>query len=163
METGDLAENDIAELVEICKSAHGLAEPQKITPLAADHIPGTAEKSGKVTLVSIFHYRGVNALAENQTLRFSPDLTVVYGDNRQERPATLGFSRAHVARGARKAFWAMSYPAYLQPPRLSPSNTRLELRQKFGSGLARHRTTSSLASVSSTRSPPLSTSVRRPM
>lgn len=81
VETGDLAEHDIAELVEICKSVHGLAEPEKIAPLAADHIPGTAEKSGKVTLVSIFHYRGVNALAENQTLKFSPDLTVVYGDN----------------------------------------------------------------------------------
>ena len=34
-----------------------------------------------MSLHSIFHHRGVNALAENQSLRFSPRLTVVYGDN----------------------------------------------------------------------------------
>ena len=39
---------------------------------------GTA---ASVSLVSIFHHRGVNALAEGQTLKFAPNLTVVYGDN----------------------------------------------------------------------------------
>ena len=34
-----------------------------------------------MSLVSIFHYRGVNALAEDQTLKFASNLTVVYGDN----------------------------------------------------------------------------------
>ena len=50
-------------------------------PLAPDHIPETGAGSGQVTLLSIFHHRGVNALAENQTLQFAPKLTVVYGDN----------------------------------------------------------------------------------
>ena len=34
-----------------------------------------------VSLESIFHHSGVNALAGGQTLRFGPNLTVVYGDN----------------------------------------------------------------------------------
>ena len=34
-----------------------------------------------VSLASIFHHRGVNALAEDQTLKFGSGLTVVYGDN----------------------------------------------------------------------------------
>ena len=34
-----------------------------------------------MSLTSIFHHRGVNALAEGQTLTFAPNLTVVYGDN----------------------------------------------------------------------------------
>ena len=28
-----------------------------------------------------FHHKGVNALAEDQTLKFAPGLTIVYGDN----------------------------------------------------------------------------------
>lgn len=38
-------------------------------------------EAGQVTVQSIYHQRGVNALAENQTLKFGPGLTVVYGDN----------------------------------------------------------------------------------
>ena len=77
----ELSEDDIRDLSEICKSAHGLSDQQDVIPLAAGHIPDTGEGSGQVTLVSIFHHRGVNALAEDQTLRFVPSLTVVYGDN----------------------------------------------------------------------------------
>ena len=44
-------------------------------------MPEKTGGSAPVSLVSIFHHRGVNALAENQTLKFGPDLTVVYGDN----------------------------------------------------------------------------------
>jgi energy-coupling factor transporter ATP-binding protein EcfA2 len=76
-----LFEDDILELVEICKSAHGLSERQDNFPLTKDHIPTGDMASAQVVLDSIFHHRGVNALAENQTLKFSPDLTVVYGDN----------------------------------------------------------------------------------
>jgi recombinational DNA repair ATPase RecF len=76
-----LFEDDILELVEICKGTHGLSERQDILPLTKDHIPTGDMASAQVVLDSIFHHRGVNALAENQTLKFSPDLTVVYGDN----------------------------------------------------------------------------------
>ncbi|MFA5495435.1 MAG: ATP-binding protein, partial [Porticoccaceae bacterium] len=78
---GELSDDDIRALTEACKSAHGLAEAQETVPLAKEHVPDTTEGAAPVSLVSIFHHRGVNALAEDQTLKFSPGLTVVYGDN----------------------------------------------------------------------------------
>jgi energy-coupling factor transporter ATP-binding protein EcfA2 len=78
---GELSDNDIRDLSEMCKSAHGLADGQEIVALANDHVPGKASGSAQVMLVSIFHHHGVNALAEGQTLMFAPSLTVVYGDN----------------------------------------------------------------------------------
>ncbi|ACD89227.1 conserved hypothetical protein [Chlorobium limicola DSM 245] len=78
---GELSDEDIISLTEICKSAHGLAEPQEHDPLVKEHMPDRAAGAVPVSLVSIFHHRGVNALAEDQTLKFAPGLTVVYGDN----------------------------------------------------------------------------------
>ena len=78
---GDLLPDDVVDLSEICKGAHGLSDQQSVTPLTAAHMPDRGAGSGRITLSSIFHYRGVNALAEDQTLRFAPSLTVVYGDN----------------------------------------------------------------------------------
>lgn len=76
----ELSDEDINALVEICKASHGLAEQCDITPIAKEHVPDQAS-GAPVSLVSIFHHRGVNALAEDQTLKFGPGLTVVYGDN----------------------------------------------------------------------------------
>lgn len=76
-----LSDGDIRELTEICKAAHGLAAPQDSKPLASEHTPTPGAGAGQVTLASIFHHRGVNALAEGQTMKFGPGLTVVYGDN----------------------------------------------------------------------------------
>ena len=78
---GDLSHDDIRALTDICKSAHGLAEQHDIAPLAKEHVPDKTAGAEPVSLVSIFHHRGVNALAEDQTLKFAPNLTVVYGDN----------------------------------------------------------------------------------
>jgi energy-coupling factor transporter ATP-binding protein EcfA2 len=77
---GELGEEDIVALSEICKSRHGLAEQQETLPLSKEYVPDKAAEAA-VSLVSIFHHRGVNALAENQTLKFSLGLTIVYGDN----------------------------------------------------------------------------------
>jgi energy-coupling factor transporter ATP-binding protein EcfA2 len=77
---GELDDEDILALTNICKSAHGLAEQQETVPLAKGHVPDKA-LGASVSLVSIFHHRGVNALAEDQTLKFGSGLTVVYGDN----------------------------------------------------------------------------------
>ena len=77
----ELSDADITALTEICKSGHGLAEPQNTVPLAKEHVPDAASAAAHVSLLSIFHHRGVNALAEDQTLKFSSGLTVVYGDN----------------------------------------------------------------------------------
>lgn len=78
---GDLSSTDISSLTEICKATHGLAEHQETNPLMPEHIPDEATGTETVSLVSIFHHRGVNALAEDQILSFSPRLTLVYGDN----------------------------------------------------------------------------------
>jgi len=77
---GEVAEEDISALTEICKSSHGLAEQRDTVPLAKEHVPNQTT-GAPVALVSIFHHRGVNALAEDQTLKFGSGLTVVYGDN----------------------------------------------------------------------------------
>jgi len=78
---GDLSTVDIDALTQICKSVHGLAPPQECVPLAKEHVPERIAGIQAVSLNSIFHHRGVNALAEGQTLRFGPQLTAVYGDN----------------------------------------------------------------------------------
>jgi len=78
---GDLSDDDIRALADICKSAHGLADQQTYAPLATEHVSDRAAGAAPVSLASIFHHRGVNALAEGQTLKFAPKLTVVYGDN----------------------------------------------------------------------------------
>ena len=78
---GELCDEDLRSLAAICKAEQGLAEPQAVVPLAPEHVPDEAEAGNSVSLHSIFHHRGVNALAEDQSLAFSPSLTVVYGDN----------------------------------------------------------------------------------
>src|SRR6185437_14063412 len=65
----------------ICKGEHGLTEKAKTQPLAKEHVPVQKGAAQAVALESIFHHKGVNALAENQTLKFSAGLTIVYGDN----------------------------------------------------------------------------------
>jgi energy-coupling factor transporter ATP-binding protein EcfA2 len=81
MLNGELSDEDIGALTNTCKSAHGLAEPVEAAPLTKRHVPDQSDGVAPVSLVSIFHHRGVNALAEGQTLKFSAKLTVVYGDN----------------------------------------------------------------------------------
>ncbi len=81
VQNGELSDDDLRALTEICKSAHGLAEVQAIAPLAKEHVPEKGAGAAHVSLVSIFHRQGVNALAQDQTLKFGPKLTVVYGDN----------------------------------------------------------------------------------
>ena len=78
---GELSDEDISSLTEICKSQQGLAEQQKTNPLTEQHIPDRTAGAPPVSLASIHHQQGVNALAEDQTLSFSPNLTIVYGDN----------------------------------------------------------------------------------
>lgn len=72
---------DIDALTAICKGEHGLTEKAKTQPLAKEHVPGRKGAAQAVSLESIFHHKGVNALAESQTLKFAAGLTIVYGDN----------------------------------------------------------------------------------
>lgn len=81
VQNGELTDDDIRSLTDICKSTHGLLEQPEVVPLDQSHVPNRGADSAPVALDSIFHHRGVNALAEGQTLKFSRHLTVVYGDN----------------------------------------------------------------------------------
>ena len=81
VQAGELSEPDLAELIQLCKTPHGLADAGSACPLAKEHLPAAGKRNEAVKLTSVFHDRGVNALAEGQTLRFGPCLTVVYGDN----------------------------------------------------------------------------------
>jgi len=78
---GELTNEDVDALTTICKGDHGLAEKIGAEPLAKEHVPERGGAAQAVSLESIFHHMGVNALAENQTLKFAPNLTIVYGDN----------------------------------------------------------------------------------
>jgi len=78
---GELTEEDIAELTEISKGEHGLADKADAQPLVREHVPERKGAASAVSLESICHHKGVNALAENQTVKFTPTLTIVYGDN----------------------------------------------------------------------------------
>ena len=78
---GELSDEDISALTEICKGDHGLVEKPEAKLLATEHVPAAGGTAAAVSLASIFHHRGVNALAEDQTLKFDPGLTIVYGDN----------------------------------------------------------------------------------
>ena len=78
---GELSDGDLRAATEICKGDHGLAEKVEVKPLAKEHVPSQQGTAAAVSLESIFHHQGVNALAEDQTLKFSPGLTIVYGDN----------------------------------------------------------------------------------
>jgi hypothetical protein len=78
---GELTEEDVRDLAYICKGDYGLTKKKAVNPLAEEHVPAAASKAPAISLESIFHSKGVNALAENQSLKFGPGLTIVYGDN----------------------------------------------------------------------------------
>ena len=72
-----LTDADIDELVEMC-----LNGASATSPLKADHLGGGGASEDPVSLVGIENPKGVNALAEDQSLSFAPTgLTIVYGDN----------------------------------------------------------------------------------
>lgn len=81
VQNGKLEQTDFDELLIHCKATHGLAEKVNFTPLTESHIPDHNASTGAVTLNALTHKRGVNALAENQTIKFGKHLTVVYGQN----------------------------------------------------------------------------------
>jgi putative AbiEii toxin of type IV toxin-antitoxin system len=78
---GDVTVPDLSELVALCKAAHGLSEPAEPDMLAERHLPISGSRTDAVSLVSMTHHRGVNALAFEQTVTFGPNLTVIYGQN----------------------------------------------------------------------------------
>jgi energy-coupling factor transporter ATP-binding protein EcfA2 len=97
---GELTEQDVRDLADICKGDYGLTKKKTVSALAEEHVPAAASKAPAISLESIFHSKGVNALAENQSLKFGPGLTIVYGDNGAGKTGyTRILKRACQARG----------------------------------------------------------------
>ncbi len=98
---GELGETDIEELSQLCKSRHGLSDVTKPIPLEESHLPRPDAMKKPVALNSLTHHIGVNALAQEQTIEFGPELTVVYGANAAGKSGyTRILKRACRARGA---------------------------------------------------------------
>lgn len=100
---GSLTAADIEELTSLCKAAHGLAdgETNEGHPLEQQHLPVRTDDSAAVSLISLTHLRGVNALAPQQTVEFGSGLTIVYGPNAAGKSGyTRILKRACRARGA---------------------------------------------------------------
>jgi len=125
VQQGELSVDDIGELASICKSAHGLAEPQDSSPLAREHVP---EEAGAepVSLLSIFHHRGVNALAEDQTLTSRRRLRWCTATTLPERRGISASSRALAEREARSRSSVTSSPAPRRHHSWCRSSTKLE-------------------------------------
>ena len=98
---GELGESDVQELANLCKSRHGLGNRERPVPLNSNHLPEPGAQAKSVSLQSLTHHAGVNALAHNQTIEFGPSLTVVYGANAAGKSGyTRILKRACRARGA---------------------------------------------------------------
>src|SRR5438067_9085152 len=96
-----IEESDVSELTTICKATHGLAERVPTAPLQPQDIRSRRAQHSAVTLGSITHHSGVNALAKNQKLEFGLALTIVYGANAAGKSGfTRILKRACRARGA---------------------------------------------------------------
>jgi hypothetical protein len=97
----ELKDADIKELAEQCKASHGLAENVTSKSLTIQHLPAPAASTAPVSLTSLKHHSGVNALALEQAIAFGPGLTVVYGANAAGKSGYARIlKRACRARGA---------------------------------------------------------------
>ncbi len=98
---GELKESGITELAELCKASHGLAGKKDAEPIGPSHLPHPGVATKRVSVTSLTHHSGVNALAQDQTVEFGPSLTVVYGANAAGKSGyTRILKRACRARGA---------------------------------------------------------------
>jgi energy-coupling factor transporter ATP-binding protein EcfA2 len=80
---GKLDDNDIAELVALCKQGRGRAASGMLAqPLEQRHLPATPGAHDSVSLLAVKDVSGANALAPSQSLQFAQTgLTIIYGDN----------------------------------------------------------------------------------
>jgi hypothetical protein len=98
--TGALSAADLDDLVALCKAHHGLSKPQVPRVLETTHLAIKDSDAAPVSLISVTHHRGVNALAPEQTVAFGPNLTIVYGQNAAGKS---GYTRI-LKRGCRSRF-----------------------------------------------------------
>jgi energy-coupling factor transporter ATP-binding protein EcfA2 len=78
---GSIPDAGLEELALICKGDVGLATRTSHLPLEAQHMAIRSRANGAITLKTLVHHAGVNALSPEQTVSFGPALTLVYGHN----------------------------------------------------------------------------------
>ena len=104
---GELKPEDLEELTEVCKTRHGLST-KPATPLSAAQLPVAGnEPLSSVSVLSITHHNGVNALAPEQKVSFGPQLTIVYGENGAGKSGYTRVLKAACRSRASKIFSAM--------------------------------------------------------
>ena len=77
----EVSDAAIGELTELCKKKHGLAGDVEEANLTAEHVAPEQTAGGAIAIDGVTHHSGVNALAPEQTIRFGPNLTIVFGRN----------------------------------------------------------------------------------
>ena len=112
MVDGTPGEDDIKELLDLCKKEHG---DQSVTataePLEEKHLPVDPGEGESIGLASMEDIIGVNQLASDQKLEFQTDgLTIIYGAN--------GSGKSGYARVLKKACRAR-HAGEIMPDRLS--------------------------------------------
>ncbi|WP_454690290.1 AAA family ATPase [Achromobacter aloeverae] len=81
---GRIDEADIGEIIALAKAHVGIDDPAGLVaqPLTRDLLPAGDAASTTITLLALRNLRGVNAIAADQSIPFSPiGVTVVYGNN----------------------------------------------------------------------------------
>jgi energy-coupling factor transporter ATP-binding protein EcfA2 len=82
--TSELQPSDVERLHALLKAEHGIPDPAGRTAvrLTAGQVPVPAGADRRVELLEMKNLQRVNAIAENQSVAFSPSgITVIYGDN----------------------------------------------------------------------------------
>ena len=97
----ELGTTDLQDLADLCKTTHGLGNGSVAEPLEKKHLSQRGTKNGSVTLHSLTHHSGVNALAPDQTIELGDGLTIIYGGNAAGKSGyTRILKRACRARGS---------------------------------------------------------------
>src|SRR5689334_22729651 len=81
VKTGGCTREDVDKLLVICKASHGLTTAPHTQALDGTDLAIRSPGTEAVTLASLVHHRGVNALSQEQTISFGTALTLVYGQN----------------------------------------------------------------------------------
>jgi energy-coupling factor transporter ATP-binding protein EcfA2 len=89
----DLTDEDVEELVKICKSENGISdfEYEAVDIEALKSMVENTDSEETITLSKVCNSENINALKEGEELAFAPQgLTVIYGDNGSGKSSYVG-------------------------------------------------------------------------
>ena len=115
---GPLTVPDLDELLDLAKAKHGLIEPREAAPLETAHLAIGDGSTAPISLLSVTHHQGVNALAPEQTVTSSTSqdqrwVTVVAADGvKRTRTRPTGWRESFLFRGPPRFESRDSKPPY---------------------------------------------------